>query len=261
MNVADVLRDRLHEPSGFQRMVLVSLVAHVLLVALLVAAPSRWWAPGEDAPTPIMTITLGGGEGPRAGGMTTAGGRPVQVAKPPDEPRRPEPVRPPAAKAPAMTVPAPAARRAQPAAADIEQAPDEARGRTPARGAETSEGSTLAATGVRGQGFGLSSGGGVGSGSTLDVADFCCPDYLILMIEQIRRNWDQRQEVAGQAVVRFTIDRTGRLDAVVVETSSGNPILDLAAQRAVVVTRQLPPLPAAFPNATLTVHLNFQYQR
>ena len=55
MNVADVLRDRLHEPSGFQRMVLVSLVAHVLLVALLVAAPSRWWAPGEDAPTPIMT--------------------------------------------------------------------------------------------------------------------------------------------------------------------------------------------------------------
>jgi hypothetical protein len=27
------------------------------------------------------------------------------------------------------------------------------------------------------------------------------------------------------------------------------------------VTRTLPPLPAAFPNATLTVHLNFQYQR
>jgi hypothetical protein len=37
-------------------------------------------------------------------------------------------------------------------------------------------------------------------------------------------------------------------------------VLDLAALRAVVGTRTLNPLPAPFPNPTLTVHLNFQYQ-
>ena len=41
----------------------------------------------------------------------------------------------------------------------------------------------------------------------------------------------------------------------------GYSALDLTAQRAIYTTRQLPPLPVAFPDATLTVHLNFQYQR
>ena len=34
----------------------------------------------------------------------------------------------------------------------------------------------------------------------------------------------------------------------------------LAALRAVVVTKTLPPLPDQFPNPTLTVHLNFEYR-
>jgi hypothetical protein len=33
------------------------------------------------------------------------------------------------------------------------------------------------------------------------------------------------------------------------------------AQRAMLVTRQLPPLPAAFDRPSLTVHLFFEYQR
>ena len=65
----------------------------------------------------------------------------------------------------------------------------------------------------------------------------------------------------GQAIVRFTIQRDGRLTDAVVERQSGNPALDLAALRAIVVTRQLTPLPAAFPNPSLTVHLNFEYQQ
>ena len=42
--------------------------------------------------------------------------------------------------------------------------------------------------------------------------------------------------------------------------SSGIPTLDLAAQRAVIQARQLPPLPDAFPNPTLGVRLTFNYQ-
>jgi TonB family protein len=107
----------------------------------------------------------------------------------------------------------------------------------------------------------LSTGGGPGEGSTLDVADFCCPDYLVLMTERIKSAWDQNQGVAGQTVVRFTIQRDGRLTEAVVEKPSGYPPLEFFALRAVLMTRQLPPLPAAFTNPSLTVHLNFNYQR
>jgi TonB family protein len=110
-------------------------------------------------------------------------------------------------------------------------------------------------------GFGLSSGGGSGSGSYLDVGDFCCPDYLTTMMDLIRRNWNERQEVSGGAVVKFTIQRDGRITDVSVTKQSGYDLLDLAAHRAVTGTRQLPPLPGAFTNPTLTVHLNFQYTR
>src|SRR6185436_5518921 len=146
-----------------------------------------------------------------------------QEQTPPEEVKRPEAVRPPAAKTPEMTLPtakAPA-RTAKTPAPVVKQAPDDARGRTPTKGAETSAGSAVALTGARGQGFGLSSGGGPGTGSTLDVADFCCPDYLITMIERIKANWNQRQETAGQSLVRFTIQRDGTLTNVAVEQSSG----------------------------------------
>jgi len=67
--------------------------------------------------------------------------------------------------------------------------------------------------------------------------------------------------VGGATVVKFTIQRDGTLSDIESERSSGYSSLDLNARRAVQITRQLPPLPAAFPNPTLTVHLNFQYQR
>jgi TonB family protein len=190
--------------------------------------------------------------------MTMMGGRPVQEAAPPST--RPEALRPPAAAAPEMTVPSPAARPAR-QSAPVKQAPDDARGRTPTRGAQTEAGSAVAFTGARGQGFGLSSGGGPGVAGTLDVGDFCCPEYLVTMISRIRANWRQSQNVTGLATVKFTIRRDGVLQDIELEQSSGFPIADLAAQRAVVLTKQLPPLPDRFPNPTLTVHLHFQYQR
>jgi TonB family protein len=262
MDVGDVLRDRMQEPAGLQRMVMVSVTVHMAIGVALLLAPARWMSHSQEAPRTVMTISLGGGGGPRSGGLTAMGDRPVQAQTPPEQPKPREAVRPPAAKTPEMTVPLRNARasRATPAPA-VKQAPQDARGRTPTRGPETRAGSTVAETGTRGQGFGLSTGGGPGSGSTLDVADFCCPDYLLLMIESIRRSWNQSQSNAGQVVVRFTIQRDGSLTDVLVERPTGDPTLNIAAQRAVVLTRKLPPLPDAFPNATLTVHLNFQYQR
>jgi protein TonB len=261
MDVTDILRDRMHEPAGLSRMAGISLAVHIVVFALFVFAPAGWFS-SRFTPDPqtVMTITLGGGgEGPQAGGMTAMGGRPVQAVTPPDAPR--EALRAPAAAAPEMTVPTPGARPARQASTAVKQAPDEARGRTPTRGAETEAGSAVAVTGARGQGFGLSSGGGPGVGANLDVGDFCCPDYMVTMVTRIKSNWQQGQNVTGLTTIRFAIARDGRLQDVEVERSSGFPIADLAARRAVLVTNQLPPLPDAYPNPSLVVHLHFQYQR
>ena len=261
MDVTDVLRDRMQAPAGLQRMVTISAILHAAAIVGLVAAPHTWLMHVTEAPRSIMTITLGGGgTGPPNGGMTAIGGRPVQAQTLPEDVPKREAVRVPAPKVPEMTLPKPGAKplkRPEP----VKTGADDSHARPPIRGAEVRPGSAVAETGARGLGFGLSTGGGAGSGSALDVTDFCCPDYVALMIERIRGGWVQQAEVAGSVIVKFTIERDGRITATTVEKSSGYTALDINAQRAVLVTRQLPPLPAAFPNPNLTVHLNFQYQR
>ena len=262
MDATDVLRDRMQPPAGLQRMLAVSVLAHGALVVLAVLAPGAWFATRAQEPRTVMTISLRGGvPGPENGGMTKIGGRPVQAETPPDAPKRPEAVRPPAARTPEMTEPRRGAPPLRSSPTPVKEGLDATRSRTPTRGAETAPGSAVADTGARGQGFGLSTGGGSGSGSSLDVADFCCPDYLLFMVQRIRSNWDAKVDDAGEVVVKFTIQRDGRIVDPGLEKRSGYSTLDLNALRALVYTKQLPALPDAFPNPTLTVHLNFQYTR
>jgi TonB family protein len=260
MDVTDVLRDRMIEPAGLQRMTVISLAAHIVVLATMVFMPGGLLSRASEDPKTVMTISLGGaGDGARSTGMTPISGRPVQTTEPAE---KKEALRPPAAKQPEMTLPPTKAVakpvKAQPAP-DVKQAPDEAKGRTLARGKELSAGNAIADTGARGQGFGLSSGGGAGSGSSLDVADFCCPEYIAQMLERIRANWS-RQPGPGTVIVKFTVRRDGTVESTTLERPSGNPVLDLNAQRAVLMTKTLNPLPPAFSNPTLTVHLNFEYK-
>jgi len=261
MEVSDVLRDRMQRPGGLQRTITLSVGAHLALAGALVFAPGGLLQHRRAAPV-VMTISLGGGgAGPENGGMTAMGGRPVQEVKPPDEPAKREAVRPPAAKTPEMTMPLPNAKVTKAAPRkEVKAAPDEARGSTPTRGAQKTAGSAIADTPARGLGFGLSSGGGPGSGSTLDVADFCCPEYIGTMMTMIKRAWNASQGSTGLTVVKFTIQRNGQITDAQVEQSSGSPILDNAALRAVLLTRTLPPLPDGYPNATLGLHLHFKYE-
>ncbi len=263
MEVTDVLRERMQEPGGLQRMIAVSVAAHAVFVAWILFAPNGLLGRAAEPPRQMMTISIGGGgEGPRNGGLTPMASRPVQQAVPPEEMPKREAVRPPAAKAPEMTVAARNVRPTKPlpAAPPVNSAPEGAKGRTPTKGAQVSNGQSLAMTGARGEGFGLSSGGGPGSGSTLDVADFCCPDYIVVMIERIRSAWNDKQGAIGMVRVKFTIQRNGAIVNASVETSSGNSTLDLAALRAVVATKSLPPLPDQFQYPALPVHLNFEYK-
>ncbi|MBI2835324.1 MAG: TonB C-terminal domain-containing protein [Acidobacteria bacterium] len=255
-----VLTERAVDPAGLGRMLTLAVVCHALFLASVVVAPRSWIGDrGEEQLRTVMTISLGGATGPKTGGMTPIGGRPIQEAAP--AAARPEPVRPPAPKPPEMTLPSPRDKvvvKPRPAPAS---APHDAKGRSTTKGAEPRPGSTTAETGSKIPGFGLSSGGGGGTGGYLDVGNFCCPEYLATMIELIHRYWNSKQDVSGETMVRFTILRDGRLVDVVVERSSGYTALDLSAQRALLTARQLPPLPNAFTEDHLTVHLNFQYLR
>ncbi len=81
------------------------------------------------------------------------------------------------------------------------------------------------------------------------------------MLQLIQGRWNATQQVAGEAVVVFRIQRDGRLTDIELERSSGFPALDLTAQRALFLTQRVPPLPSAFPDDSLTVHLRFEYRR
>jgi TonB family protein len=254
--VTEVLRARAHQPGGLESMLMLSLIVHGAMGALIVlAAPA--WRGAQDVERTVMTISLGGAPGPASGGMTPISARPIQEVM--EQPRVPVSNRPPAAAAPEMTVPASrAAARPQPRVSTTAQG---TRGRTPTTGAQVQPGTARADTGAIGAGFGLSTGGGGGTGGYLDVGDFCCPDYLVTMQQLIRRNWNEKQPVGGEAIVKFTILRDGTITDVDLEQSSGFADLDLESQRALLITRRLPALPAPFPDSQLTVHLRFEYQR
>jgi TonB family protein len=254
--VSEILRVRAQMPNGLESGLMISLLAHGAMAAILVLAAGRWEGRQEGLRT-VMTISLGGSAGPNISGMTPISGRPIQQVL--EGPRLPRPTRLPVPKTPNMTVPAQSARtRPQPSAAT---APPDAKGRTPPAGPELQQGTAIVETGVKGAGFGLSSGGGSGTGGYLDVGDFCCPEYLVIMQQLIRRNWNEKQQTGGESTVKFTIVRDGIIADVALERSSGFAALDLESQRALLLTRQLPALPAQFPDSKLTVHLRFQYQR
>jgi TonB family protein len=253
--VSEVIVDRSRELEGIERMVGASVIAHVALVVFVVLAPAGWLGGRPIAPEEaVMTISLGGPEGPRTS-MTTMSARPVQTES--VEARKAiEPIRPPAARAPEMIEPTKTAPKKT--ETKTQTAAKDPKGRTPTKGAEVRPGTAVAETNARGMGFGLSQGG-FGSGSYLEVSDFCCPEYLSTMLNLIRRNWDERQQASGTAVMRFVIQRDGTITDITVQRSSGYPALDFMAERSLRITRQIPPLPAGYTGQTLPVNLIYEY--
>jgi TonB family protein len=255
--VTAILAGRVRGPRGMSRTLVVSALAHAVLLTAFLLLPTL--TPRETTEREVMQISLGGAPGPRAGGMTPMGGRPVQAPQLEPTTRR-MPQTAPAPKPPEMTLPTPRTRPVPPAKTPPKTAPPDATSRTPTRGPEPQAGSAVAETGARGVGFGLTTGGG-GTGGYLDVGNFCCPEYLNTMLQLIQRNWNSRQQVAGQTIVKFIIQRDGRITGVEIERPSGFFALDQTAQRALLLTRQLPPLPAQYTEDDLTVHLIFRYER
>ena len=249
-STTDVIVARSHNVDRLSTMVLWSIGAHIVVTAVVVFVPH----PGADlTPKDVMVISLGGAPGPRTG-MTQMGARAVQAPEP--EPvKRAETA--PAPTKPEMSLPDPKLKpRPQP-----KNAPKEAAAKTLSTGAEPQEGTAKAETRVRGQGFGLSSAGGGGtSGATVDVENFCCPDYIAEMADLVKQSWNRNKGLTGVTKMMFTIQKNGTIEGIRLETPSGFAALDDEAARALRVAR-LPPLPSRYTNPTLTVHLEFAYER
>ena len=258
--VTQILIDRSREADKVSRMVGLSLAAHALLIAAVAFLPPGWGASVKPDNTNAMVISLGGAPGPRQG-MTSISAKPVQEAAP--TPPKATEQAPPALARPEMVEPLKTAKPQPKAVAKVEPKKDEPQlhGRTPTVGPQVKQGAARVETGGAPTPFGgLATGGGGAGAAYTDFANFCCPEYLQTMVQVVQRNWQQQQGVDGTVVVKFTIQRDGLLTGIEVEKQSV-PFLNLAAQRAVVQTKQLPPLPGAFTGDQLTVHLVFQFKR
>jgi TonB family protein len=220
--VSDALHARTHGPEGLIKMLLVSVAAHIVLMMLAALAPASFWLRPIDARSATVTIDLGPSTGPDTTGLTSIGARPVQRVVSDKSTARP--TDPPAAKTPESTLPA-------------------------------------AGTDVQSESMGLSMAASGGTGGQLNVADFCCPDYIGAMIQRVRQNWNSSRGGGALTTMRFTIERDGAITHVQLLRSSGNQMLDFLAERALLAVRQLPPLPDAYTNPSLVIDLEFQYQR
>lgn len=249
------LRPSPQDVRGMNLALVWSLVIHIGIVVGVVLVPRDWIV---KKPKPVITITLGGTPGPRSTGTTSIGGRTVEQVAPP--PRRPEPARP---VTPPKVDPAPPARTPPPTpprtpAPTATPAPPVAT-RPPVTGQQVAQGNTPVDTGARGQGAGLSFGGG-GSGGETDLKDFCCPAYLQELTARIDQNWQKRQPERGTTEIRFSILRDGTITDVEITGRSGSGVLDRISRNAVTESR-MQPLPAAYTTSDrLTIRLKFPYE-
>lgn len=228
-----------------------SLGLHIAVVVACLVLPRDWIV---KRPRPSLTIELGGAPGPRTTGTTSIGGRTIEQVAPP--PKRPEPIRP-----TPKDIITPAPVKAPPTAAkpvDVPRPEPPPPSRPPTTGQQITEGSTRVETGATGQGVGLTSGGG-GTGGETNLQDFCCPEYLQLLTQNVALNWRKAQPEKGTTEIRFSILKDGRVANIEVAVPSGSSVLDRIS-RAAIFDLRMPPLPAAYPADKLTVRIKFPYE-
>ncbi len=105
---------------------------------------------------------------------------------------------------------------------------------------------------IKSKGFSLKTEGGV-------VSSF----YLNIVLNKIAENWYnpyQNTNLNLKAVIFFKITRDGKIEEVKIEKSSGKEDFDEYCRRAVLLTKNLPPLPEEFQAEALKIHLEFEYK-
>ena len=90
--------------------------------------------------------------------------------------------------------------------------------------------------------------------------------YVDSITRRISQNWlqslvDQRIRTAPRVYLSFDIDRNGGISNMEIKQSSGIPTLDRSAQRAILVSNPLPPLPGDYRGGAVNVSFYFEYTR
>ena len=86
--------------------------------------------------------------------------------------------------------------------------------------------------------------------------------YLNVVLVRIADNWIVPYDGQGKPYIvtmYFIVERDGSIHGVKVEESSGDGLYDGSAERALLVTDNLPPLPPEFTGQQLKLHLEFEY--
>ena len=226
--VADILSERAQISDGISVMVVLSLVAHGILARRCVRARVLDVRHRQKS-TPMM-ITLGGAEGPDAGGLTTIAARPVQrVAEPDEKPARRRPRR---EKAPEMVAPTRRRSRSRRRRPSRIEKPTrtvvDARSR---RAGRDQSGAAKADTGGAQVPFGgLTTGGGGTGGARVNRR------RTSAVPRTWRRSSDQSSATGTRARCDGTEHRevrdpcaTARIDGIEVDQSAGQ-LLDLASE-------------------------------
>lgn len=234
-----------------QRAVIVSAVAHFIVLLLLWQAGLSLSRPAPRSYPRLINATLvarpASAPGPPALGQpAAAASNPVAAPAPAEKPveKKKEPEKITAKTKPGKTLPA-----SKPAVVKKQNQP-------PTSGSSTSPGSTGTAKSNTGQASGAAGGGG---GLKLDAPDFPFPHYIALVQFRIESKWEAPATGEGNllATVYFKITRSGEVEDIKLEQSSGSAVFDQAAKRAVYNANPLPPLPDGFSSPTLGVHFDF----
>jgi TonB family protein len=245
--VADVLEERQalsrREWSGYP----ASIALHVLLVAALIGI-----ARAPEAPTaPVLTVRLAAAQ-PAAqaakAAVTSSAPPAAKVEPPPPPPPKEEPKKAPPALKNQETIFGEAAKpKTRQTEAAAEPVP-------PPREAPVTPGATFAEPNP---GIGMPGVGNAGI-TGLEGGDFPYTFYLERMVGLIGVNWLRPQTGADITTeIYFRIERSGVIRDARVSKSSGSGVFDRAALRAVLEASPLPPLPGAYRDRYLGVHLTF----
>lgn len=251
--VSRVLADRERNPPRMLPWVVLAATLHGLVVAAAFAYGRATAA--RPAHLPVVSVKLIRPERPPGPPAGSSQPRPTAAPATP----RPAPAATPIPAAPAAT---PAARR-EPTAPPRSRASD--RAMTAPEGAASPIPTEVAEPEPAGGGTGTGGGGGLslgegGGGEQIAgvPADFHFSYYIERMLALIESRWYKPAVAKGTRTrVRFRIQSDGRLDAIEIEESSGHPSFDRAALRALYASNPLPPLPPAYTQSSLTVHLSF----
>jgi periplasmic protein TonB len=111
-----------------------------------------------------------------------------------------------------------------------------------------------------GEGRGGTGGLGSGAGISADAGTpFPFPWYLKAIADRLDKQWKPPESFEADTVcqVTFIIDRAGQVSGSKISKTSRDSLFDELALRAVLYSNPMPPLPNAFPEDTLKVHMKF----